>query len=249
MAHPPPAQSSNRSQRPRPHDNPITAALNCARLLAGHLHRLSARQPAFACRRVELDAAVVGTRPRRSLLAAPRQERCRGVPDARLAGDSGPPRGRRFAEWQDPASRPRLAAGAPVSASASGLRFSPRVAEGSTTARCRHRRAIACPQATDRRTYRIRMVFAPTGAIRTPGPIGCALRQPGISEPPRHPVGQAERLGWPSTLDSHGDDRPGSRTSQSPKRSGASSRVLLGSVSKQQREFGRLPQSPISRRA
>jgi hypothetical protein len=60
-------------------------------------------------------------------------------------------------------------------------------------------------------------------------------------------------------IDSRGDDRPGSPTAlaetlgclQAPtaNRSGVSSRVPLGAVSKQQREFGRLPQSPNSSHA
>ena len=70
-----------------------------------------------------------------------------------------------------------------------------------------------------------------------------------------------ERLGWPCALASHGDDRrqppvpkahrgrSGCWRDPTANRSSASYCVLLGRVSKQQREFGRFPQSPMSRPA
>jgi hypothetical protein len=48
-----------------------------------------------------------------------------------------------------------------------------------------------------RRTYRVRIVFAPTGAIRTPGSICSAPRQPVVSDRPEIPSGKRSGFGWP----------------------------------------------------
>ena len=124
----------------------------------------------------------------------------------------------------------------------------------------RRRRAIACPQAAERRRKRARIVSAPTGSIRTPRSIGSAPRQQGVSRRAREPSGKAERLPLAPLVRSirsatirrrqdqasvGGATGPsGTLQARTANRSDASRLVCSALVSKQQRDFGRLSRSP-----